>query len=94
MRGDVSALSSDLMPTQTEIALFAICHHSLPDHAGEAAARSLADPERALHVLWLLKDADGLDRVRLGEQPDPAQLRSARAKESIEFARAALSALS
>ena len=43
-------------------------------------ARRLAEPERALRVLWLLKDADALDRVRLGwgECADPRQLRHAR----------------
>ncbi len=34
-------------------------------------------PRRALSILWLLKDADALDRVRLGgrEAADPHQLR-------------------
>ena len=34
--------------------------------ASDDPARRLAEPERALRVLWLLKDADALDRVRLG----------------------------
>ena len=29
------------------------------------SARKNADPQQALRVLWVLKDADGLDRVRL-----------------------------
>ena len=79
---------------------FAILRHSLPDdgareHAeGLAAAgdpaRRLVDPERALRVLWMLKDADALDRIRLGfgEQADPRQLRQARSAELIGFAEA------
>ena len=53
-------------------------------------ARRLADPERALRVLWLLKDADALDRVRLGfgECADPRQLRHAETIELIPFASA------
>jgi hypothetical protein len=48
----------------------------------------LRDPERALRVLWLLKDADALDRVRLGlgECADPRQLRHAATVDLIPFA--------
>ena len=48
----------------------------------------LAEPERALRVLWLLKDADALDRVRLApwESADPEQLRHAEAIALIPFA--------
>jgi HD superfamily phosphodiesterase len=77
---------------------FAILRHSLPDdgaleHAtGLAAAgdpaRRLADPQRALRVLWMLKDADALDRIRLGfgERADTRQLRHPRSAELIGFA--------
>jgi hypothetical protein len=87
-------LAATLAPTDLEIVLFAICNHSLPDDVGEKRARNLSDAERALRVLWLLKDADGLDRVRLGEwgAPDPAQLRSRAAAASIDFAWALLAA--
>ena len=46
--------------------------------------------ERALRVLWLLKDADALDRIRLGfgERADPRQLRHRRPFELIPFASA------
>ncbi len=79
---------------------FAILRHSLPDSgaaplAAELAAsgdeaRRLADPERALRVLWLLKDADALDRIRLGfgEGADPRQLRHRQTIELIPFASA------
>ena len=36
-------------------------------------------------LLWLLKDADGLDRVRLGDL-DPRQLRSANARDLVDSA--------
>jgi hypothetical protein len=77
---------------------FAIERHSLPDcgaaahakrlAADQSEARRLAEPERALRVLWLLKDADALDRVRLGfgECADPAQLRRDETVELIDFA--------
>lgn len=47
-----------------------------------------ADPGRALRILWLLKDADALDRVRLGpwEAADPAQLRHAETVCLLPFA--------
>ena len=54
----------------------------------KTAARRLARPERALRILWLLKDADALDRVRLGfgERADPRQLRHPEAIDQIGFA--------
>jgi len=59
-----------------------------PQH-GALSAAGQDDPERSLRILWLLKDADALDRVRLGgwEDPDPAQLRHPRAVPMIPFAR-------
>lgn len=48
------------------------------DESPAVEARRLAEPERALRILWLLKDADALDRVRLhpweaaGAAPAPA----------------------
>jgi hypothetical protein len=83
---------------------FAILRHSLPDRGAEEQAaklassadeaRRLAEPERAMRVLELLKDADALDRVRLGlgECADPRQLRHEATIELIPFA-AALYAL-
>jgi hypothetical protein len=45
------------------------------------------DPD-ALPLLWLLKDADALDRVRLGGEDavDPAYLRHPAAAGFIDFA--------
>ncbi len=58
------------------------------DEAPAAEPHPLADPERALRVLWLLKDADALDRVRLSpwEAADPAQLRHAQTIALLPFA--------
>lgn len=58
---------------------FAMEWHSLPDHRALDAAvaldpRQTPEPGTMLRVLWLLKDADGLDRVRI-EDLDPGQLR-------------------
>jgi hypothetical protein len=88
-------LAATVPPDDLEIILFAIRNHSLPDDVGEKRAHGTSDPERALRILWLLKDADGLDRVRLGEwgAPDPLQLRSPVAAESIDFAWALLAAM-
>jgi putative nucleotidyltransferase with HDIG domain len=71
------ALPDALTPADADAVLFALVWHCLPDEHAEAAARRLAKPERALRILWLLKDADALDRVRLQswEAADPAQLR-------------------
>jgi HD superfamily phosphodiesterase len=59
-------LTAQLPASDVEPALFAVTFHSLDDEEGEEEARGLAQPERALRMLWLLKDADALDRVRLG----------------------------
>jgi HD superfamily phosphodiesterase len=93
-------LTAVLSGEDAAVVRFAILRHSLPDDGadelaqGLAAAadpsRRLADPRRALRVLWLLKDADALDRIRLGlgEQADPRQLRHPRSAELIDFAEA------
>lgn len=61
-------------PIVLETALHAVTHHSLPDAEGERGAQRLKEPASALRVFRLLKDADGLDRVRLGDL-DARQLR-------------------
>ncbi len=65
-----------------EAALFAVTYHSLPDRTGEEAARLRAGGCELLDVLRLFKDADGLDRVRLGDL-DPAFLRHAEARARV-----------
>jgi HD superfamily phosphodiesterase len=89
---------ADLAADDAAVVRFAILRHSLRDSgapglAAELAAsgdpaRRLAEPERALRVLWLLKDADALDRVRLGECADPQQLRFEATIKLIPFAAA------
>jgi HD superfamily phosphodiesterase len=84
-----------LSPADAALVVFAIRLHCLPDELGKDEARRLAEQERALRILWLLKDADGLDRVRLGdwEALDPAQLRHRQAVGMISFARQFLKAV-
>ena len=104
-RADELGLAAALSDEDAAVVRFAILRHSLPDAgatehaegltaAGEAARR-LADPERALRILRMLKDADALDRIRLGfgEQADPRQLRDPRSVELIGFAEALYLAL-
>jgi hypothetical protein len=75
------------------LVLFAIRNHSRSDARAGLRAADEADPERSLRILKLLKDADGLDRVRLGRQClDPGQLRHPEARDMIPFAWALLGA--
>lgn len=97
-RADELGLTATLDPDDAAVVRFAILRHSLRDRgAAELAAelatsadraRRLAQPERALRVLWLLKDADALDRVRLGfgERANPRRLRHAESIDLIPFA--------
>jgi len=96
---DEPVAAGDLPPADLELVLFAIRYHSLDDAtarraaawraaAWRAAARRAALSPDALPLLWLLKDADALDRVRLGGggDVDPAYLRHPCAAEFIDFA--------
>ena len=71
-RGGVTADDYDAIKT-------AVVHHCLPDELDRT------------HPHWrltsLLKDADGLDRVRLGDL-DPRYLRNPEARTMVEFAQA------
>jgi hypothetical protein len=65
---------------------FAMQWHSVPDYLAVESAASLEpghrpEPGTMLRVLWMLKDADGLDRVRIHDL-DPGQLRY---EESIKL---------
>ncbi len=98
VRAGVLGLSAHLAPADAAVVRFAIVRHSLRDRGAEECAaelassedeaRRLAEPERALRVLRLLKDADALDRVRLGfdECADPARLRHPETEALIPFA--------
>ena len=61
-------LHQGLPALTVELALFAVTHHSGGEQHGERAAEDfLDDAGTALLVFHILKDADGLDRVRLGD---------------------------
>lgn len=67
-------LHRGVAPRVLEAALHAVTHHSSSEEHGERAARHFDDPEAVRRVFRILKDGDGLDRVRLGDL-DVAQLR-------------------
>lgn len=70
-----------------DLAFFAMEYHAMADHVGERRGLLRADSEVALRVLWVLKDADGLDRVRLGRWGlDPEQLRFECSRGMVERA--------
>lgn len=88
-------MTAHLPADDAALVLFAVRNHSLADDEGRDAAfatyhtATAGDgPEAALTVLWLLKDADALDRVRLapGDGCDPGQLRYAASRELLPFA--------
>lgn len=68
-----------------EVALYAATHHSGDEGHGEKAAGWLQAPAEALRVFRILKDADGLDRVRLGDL-DVAYLRLPGSAERVKRA--------
>jgi len=85
-------LDAALSAADLRIARFVIRYHCRSDGRGERRAIDEADPERALRVLWLLKDADALDRVRLAPpgqgayEIDSTTLRHPCTIEMVEFA--------
>ncbi len=99
-RADELGLTAALPDEDAAVLRFAIERHSLSDRGAEESAQELAaaddgafrlvDPQRALRVLRLLKDADALDRIRIGfgECADPRQLRHHQTIELIGFAEA------
>ena len=69
-----------------ELALFAVTHHSGDEQHGERAAENfLENASTALLVFRILKDADGLDRVRLGDM-DVTMLRLPGSERRVERA--------
>ena len=83
-------LHRGLNPFHVDVALYAVTHHSGDEGHGERAARWFDDEEAALRIFRILKDADGLDRVRLRDL-DPSRLRlpgsSARVERAGELLR-------
>lgn len=69
-------LHAGVDPQTRDTALYAITHHCGSEEHGNRAAEWLPDSKAALEVFLVLKDADGLDRVRLGRHDlDVGQLR-------------------
>jgi hypothetical protein len=106
--GKVLALGihQGLEPLVYETALFAVTHHSGSEAHGERAARRLEffrlqgesfrrvliPGDSALRVFQALKDADALDRVRLGDL-DESYLRFPSSRERVDLASALLDEL-
>ena len=85
-------LHASLSAADAQLALFAVRYHCRSDGRGASRAAGQHDPERALRILWLLKDADALDRVRLGppghgaREVDSSTLRHPCTPAMIDFA--------
>jgi hypothetical protein len=92
-------LQESLPDADARLALFAIRYHCRSDGRGTRRAADQHDPERALCVLQLLKDADALDRVRLAPpgagawEVDSSTLRHRCTPAMIDFAVELLDAL-
>jgi len=85
-------LHASLSAADAPPSLFAVRYHCRSDGCGASRAAGQDDPERALRILWLLKDADALDRVRLAppghgtREVDSSTLRHPCAHGMIDFA--------
>ncbi len=106
-RAERLGLADDLSRAEADLVLFAVKYHSRSDERAVATLDRWAarqgrggdadglDPYRALRVLWLLKDADALDRVRLplDEGADPRLLRHPETIALMPFAEELYAAL-
>ncbi len=95
LRARELGLTQALPPAEAAVVEFAVRQHSLEDAPAARAASAQNEPDRALAILHLLKDADALDRVRLPafEWPRVELLHHRCAVESIAFAHRLLGAL-
>jgi len=105
LRAERLRLVDDLPARERRAVLFAVTCHSRSDGRARAQAAKIDDDARAatagdeglhaLDILWLLKDADALDRVRLGrwESADPRMLRHPQTELLRGFADALYAAL-
>jgi len=59
-------LHDEVEPWLLETVLHAVTHHCGSEPHGEAALKWLTDPDAGLRIFRVFKDADALDRVRLG----------------------------
>jgi HD superfamily phosphodiesterase len=75
-----------------DVALYAVTYHSGGERAGEHAAQAMADANAALRVFRMLKDADALDRVRLGDL-DAGYFRFDVTRGQVDLARQLLAAI-
>lgn len=80
-----------------DISAFAIEYHCKSDESAKKAAEEIFEnPKDALRVLWILKDADALDRIRFGlpsqgsDALDVKQLRFSVSKQIVPFAKQAI----
>jgi hypothetical protein len=80
-------LDEGVRPRIVRLAIFAVTYHSTHDDYAHAAVEGAEDAEACLRVFNVLKDADGLDRVRLGDGDlDPSFLRFPVSKTRIDRA--------
>jgi hypothetical protein len=78
-------LHVDVDAVVLETALYAVTHHCGSETYAEQGARRTPDPESTLRVFRVLKDADALDRVRLGDL-DVTMLRHEVSRTRVERA--------
>ena len=85
IHGQISAEKYELAVQNPDpMAAFLMTYHSCDDTEGEAAAAEMDDPNRALQLLKIFKDADALDRIRFGlGDLDPSFLRLDESKKLI-----------
>ncbi|MDD0824041.1 HD domain-containing protein [Mannheimia sp. AT1] len=63
------------------------CHDRVDDFGIQYITKHLPNDAEAIRLYKIFKDADGLDRFRLGEQYfNPAYLRTSEAKQLVNFA--------
>ncbi len=95
LRARELGLTQSLSAADAALVEFAMHQHSLEDAPAARAASAQDDPQRALAILHLLKDADALDRVRLPavEWPRVELLHHRCTVDSIAFAHGLLGAL-
>ena len=88
LRARELGLTQALSAAEAALVEFAMRQHSLEDARSERAAGGVDEPECALRILRLLKDADALDRVRLPafEWPRVDLLHHRCTVDSMEFA--------
>lgn len=71
---------------ENEILRYVVVNHCLPDEKAQSPENySIDDRKRAIRLLKLFKDSDGLDRVRIGDL-DVKYLRHPVSKDLVPFA--------